>query len=52
LVGLCIISGKKDISLWDEQDAFYYDAIQFENGSSQRLRIRSLVASFLYLLLK
>ena len=35
--------GKKDISLWDEQDAFYYDAIQFENGKSQRLRIRSLV---------
>ncbi|HTB25281.1 MAG TPA: hypothetical protein VK711_07910 [Puia sp.] len=35
--------GKKDISLWDNQDAFYYDAIQFENGTSQRLRIRSLV---------
>ena len=35
--------GKKDISLWDEQDAFYYDAIQFENGTSQRLKIRSLV---------
>ena len=35
--------GKKDISLWDDQDAFYYDAIQFENGTSQRLRIRSLV---------
>ena len=35
--------GKKDISLWDEQDKFYYDAIQFENGSSQRLKIRSLV---------
>ena len=35
--------GKKDISLWDEQDNFYYDAVQFENGSSQRLRIRSLV---------
>ncbi|WP_153796953.1 MGH1-like glycoside hydrolase domain-containing protein [Foetidibacter luteolus] len=35
--------GKKDISLWDDQDAFYYDAIQFENGASQRLRIRSLV---------
>jgi len=29
--------------LWDEQDEFYYDAIQFENGTSQRLRIRSLV---------
>lgn len=35
--------GKKDISLWDEKDAFYYDAIQFENGSSERLRIRSLI---------
>ncbi len=35
--------GKKDISLWDEEDAFYYDAIQFENGTSQRLKIRSLV---------
>ena len=35
--------GKKDISLWDEQDGFYYDVIQFENGTSQRLKIRSLV---------
>lgn len=35
--------GKKDISLWDEDDSFYYDAIQFENGTSQRLKIRSLV---------
>lgn len=35
--------GQKDISLWDEEDAFYYDAIQFEDGSSQRLKIRSLV---------
>lgn len=35
--------GKKDISLWDETDKFYYDAIQFENGASQRLKIRSLI---------
>ncbi len=35
--------GKKDISLWDDQDKFYYDAIQFEDGASERLRIRSLV---------
>ncbi|MFT4153349.1 MGH1-like glycoside hydrolase domain-containing protein [Parafilimonas sp.] len=35
--------GRRDISLWDEEDAFYYDAIQFGNGSSQRLKIRSLV---------
>jgi hypothetical protein len=35
--------GKRDISLWDDEDGFYYDAIQFENGKSQRLKIRSLV---------
>jgi Glycosyl hydrolase family 63 C-terminal domain len=35
--------GKKDISLWDEEDAFYYDAVQFEDGTSQRLKVRSLV---------
>ena len=34
---------KKDISLWDEQDSFYYDVIQFANGSSKQLKIRSLV---------
>jgi glycogen debranching enzyme len=35
--------GKNDISLWDDADGFYYDAIEFENGTSQRLKIRSLV---------
>lgn len=35
--------GKRDIALWDEEDGFYYDAIQFENGTSQRLKVRSLV---------
>ncbi|MDF9795713.1 hypothetical protein OKW21_000976 [Catalinimonas alkaloidigena] len=35
--------GEKDISLWDEEDAFYYDVIQMENGSTQRLKVRSLV---------
>lgn len=35
--------GKKDISLWDDEDEFYYDAIQFENGVSQRLKVRSLI---------
>jgi hypothetical protein len=35
--------GKNDISLWDEQDNFYYDAVQYENGTSELLRVRSLV---------
>jgi hypothetical protein len=35
--------GQKDISLWDEQDEFYYDVVQLENGGSERMRVRSLV---------
>ncbi|MEK6476656.1 glucosidase [Catalinimonas sp. 4WD22] len=35
--------GEKDISLWDEEDAFYYDVIQMENGGTKRLKVRSLV---------
>ena len=35
--------GKRDMALWDEEDAFYYDAIQFENGRNERLKVRSLV---------
>ena len=44
--------GKKDISFWDEKDSFYYDAIQFENGTSQRLRIAPWLGSFPYWPLK
>ncbi len=35
--------GKKDISLWDDQDNFYYDVVQMSNGKTERLRVRSLV---------
>ena len=35
--------GKKDISLWDDDDNFYYDVVQMENGSTERLKVRSLV---------
>ena len=35
--------GKNNISLWDDQDKFYYDAVQYENGTSELLRVRSLV---------
>jgi len=35
--------GEKDMSLWDDEDAFYYDAIQLENGETSRLKVRSLV---------
>ncbi|RUS22569.1 Six-hairpin glycosidase-like protein [Endogone sp. FLAS-F59071] len=29
--------------LWDDQDGFYYDSIAWDDGSSERLRTRSLV---------
>ncbi len=35
--------GKKDISLWDDEDNFYYDVVEMSNGTTDRLRVRSLV---------
>jgi len=35
--------GSTGISLWDEQDGFYYDAIVHADGTSERLPVRSLV---------
>ena len=35
--------GKKDISLWDDEDNFYYDVVEMANGKTERLRVRSLV---------
>ena len=31
------------ISLWDEEDGFYYDAITFPDGSRKKMEVRSLV---------
>ena len=33
----------EDLSLWNESDGLYYDAIQFGPGNSMQLPIRSLV---------
>lgn len=35
--------GKKDISLWDDEDNFYYDVVEMSNGATNRLKVRSLV---------
>ncbi|GJJ06512.1 hypothetical protein Clacol_000704 [Clathrus columnatus] len=35
--------GENELSLWNEEDGFYYDAIQFGPGNSHQLAIRSLV---------
>lgn len=35
--------GQKDISLWDDKDNFYYDVVEMANGTTNRLKVRSLV---------
>lgn len=35
--------GTKDISLWDDEDNFYYDVVEMSSGTTQRLKVRSLV---------
>ena len=32
-----------DIALWDEEDGFFYDAINFPDGGRQLMKVRSLV---------
>ncbi len=35
--------GEQSESMWDEEDGFYYDILQLPNGTSTRLKVRSLV---------
>jgi glycogen debranching enzyme len=35
--------GKKDLSLWDDEDNFYYDVVEMWGGTTDRLKVRSLV---------
>ena len=36
-------AGDNEVSLWNEEDGLYYDAIQFDSGSCMQLPVRSLV---------
>jgi hypothetical protein len=35
--------GGEGMSLWDEDDAFFYDVLHLPNGAAQRLKVRSLI---------
>ncbi|UBF29333.1 glucosidase [Kovacikia minuta CCNUW1] len=35
--------GDKEMSLWDEEDGFYYDALHLPSGQNELLKVRSLV---------
>jgi hypothetical protein len=35
--------GERDYQLWDEEEKFFYDVLQFPDGSYHKFRVRSLV---------
>ncbi|MCJ8211265.1 glucosidase [Mucilaginibacter sp. RS28] len=35
--------GDENINLWDQEDGFFYDQLQLPDGSSKRLKVRSIV---------
>ncbi|RUR83180.1 glucosidase [Chlorogloeopsis fritschii PCC 9212] len=35
--------GENEDELWDEENGFFYDVLRFPNGSSRRLKVRSMV---------
>ena len=35
--------GEEGVSLWDEEDGFYYDLLQLPNGEEHYLKVRSMV---------
>jgi Glycosyl hydrolase family 63 C-terminal domain len=35
--------GRENLSLWDEEDGFYYDVLRLPNGERHPLRVRSMV---------
>ncbi|WPP50591.1 MGH1-like glycoside hydrolase domain-containing protein [Catalinimonas niigatensis] len=43
IAGAMFNIGKEGVDLWDETDEFYYDAVHLENGSTQILKVRSIV---------
>ena len=43
IAGSISMMGEDSIGLWDDEDGFYYDMLRKADGSSDRLRLRSLV---------
>ncbi|MBK0379104.1 MGH1-like glycoside hydrolase domain-containing protein [Mucilaginibacter segetis] len=35
--------GNSTTGLWDDEDGFFYDQLKFANGSSEKMRVRSIV---------
>ncbi|HVN39212.1 MAG TPA: glucosidase [Myxococcota bacterium] len=42
-IASALLHADKNRGMWDEQDGFFYDVLRLPDGSSQRLKVRSLV---------
>jgi hypothetical protein len=42
-IASAIIHAGGDTGMWDEEDGFFYDVLQLPNGTTQRLKVRSMV---------
>ena len=42
-IASAMIHAGEDTGMWDEEDGFFYDVLRLPDGSSQRLKVRSMV---------
>jgi Glycosyl hydrolase family 63 C-terminal domain len=42
-IASAMVHAGDDNGMWDEEDGFFYDVLRFPDGSSQRLKVRSMV---------
>ena len=42
-IASALLHADKNRGMWDEQDGFFYDVLRLPDGSSQRLKVRSIV---------
>jgi hypothetical protein len=43
LITSSLVKLGEGIGMWDEEDGFFYDVLRLPDGSSQRLKVRSMV---------
>jgi|HubBroStandDraft_2_1064218.scaffolds.fasta_scaffold01222_6 hypothetical protein len=42
-IASAIVHAGEDTGMWDEEDGFFYDVLRLPDGTSQRLKVRSMV---------
>lgn len=42
-IAASMVQGGDEISMWDDEDGFFYDVLRLPDGTAQRLKVRSIV---------